>query len=80
MNDFFEQPPELKLGKYKHYKNKHYQVVGIARHSETGEWLVVYKPLYIKEERMAVRPYGMFTEAVVVNGVTKPRFEYISEM
>ena len=68
----------LKLGKYKHYKGNQYEVIGIARHSETLEELVVYKALYQKDgENLWVRPLKMFIEEVVVDGETVKRFEYI---
>ena len=68
----------IKLGKYKHYKGKEYEVIGIARHSETLEELVVYKALYQKDgENLWVRPLKMFIEEVVVDGETVKRFEYI---
>ena len=66
----------IKLGKYRHYKNKDYQVLGVARHSETGEELVVYKKLY-DDYAMCVRPFAMFTEEVEVGGKKVPRFEYV---
>lgn len=68
----------LKPGKYQHYKGKHYEVIGIAKHSETLEELVVYKALYQKEgENLWVRPLKMFTEMLVVEGKEVKRFEYI---
>ncbi|VVB70279.1 Uncharacterised protein [uncultured archaeon] len=67
---------ELKLGKYRHYKGGEYEVIGVAKHSETQEKLVVYKALYDKGS-LWVRPLEMFTEKVIVNGVEKPRFEFI---
>jgi len=70
----------LKLGKYKHYKGKEYEVVGIARHSETLEELVVYKALYQKEgENLWVRPLKMFMEDILVEGEKVKRFKYIEE-
>lgn len=69
-----------KLGKYKHYKGKEYEVIGIARHSETLEELVVYKALYQKEgENLWVRPLKMFIEEVEIEGRKIKRFEYIEE-
>ena len=72
---------KLKTGKYKHYKGNDYEVVGVARHSETLEELVVYRALYESEEFGAdslwVRPLQMFIETVEVDDETKPRFEYI---
>jgi len=68
----------IKLGKYRHYKGKEYQVIGIAKHSETLEDLVVYKALY-GEGQIWVRPIKMFEEKVMVDGVEVPRFEFINE-
>ena len=68
----------LKLGKYKHYKGNHYEVIGIARHSETLENMVVYKALYLPEgENLWVRPLKMFTEEVEIDGKKVQRFEYL---
>lgn len=60
-------------GRYQHYKGREYEVLGVARHSETDEWLVVYRPLY-GEGGLWVRPLAMFLETVVVNGEAVPRF------
>lgn len=69
---------KLQLGKYKHYKGKNYEVVGVAKHSETLEELVVYKALYQNtESNLWVRPLKMFTEMVVVDGKEVKRFEYV---
>lgn len=68
----------LKLGKYEHYKGNHYEVVGIAKHSETLEELVVYRALY-GEFGLWVRPLKMFIENVEINGKTMPRFKYLGE-
>ncbi len=66
----------LDLGLYKHYKDKIYEVIGIATHSETLEKLVVYKATYQKEgENLWVRPLSMFTEEIVVEGKKVKRFE-----
>ena len=70
-----EQPQP---GRYIHYKGNPYQVVGVARHSETMEELVVYRALY-GEFGLWVRPKAMFCETVVVNGQTLPRFKYVGE-
>ncbi|MEX0740727.1 MAG: DUF1653 domain-containing protein [Pseudohongiella sp.] len=66
---------ELKPGVYRHYKGPLYDVIGVARHSETGESLVVYRPQY-GERGLWVRPLGMFTEHVSVDGHSVPRFDY----
>lgn len=71
---------EIQKGLYEHYKGKHYEVIGLARHSETVEELVVYKALYptdYGEESLWVRPSAMFMETVVVNGREAPRFKFI---
>ena len=60
-------------GLYRHYKGGLYRLVGIARHSETLEDMVVYQALY-GEHGLWVRPLGMWEEQVTVNGVAQPRF------
>ena len=72
----------MKIGKYRHYKNKQfYEVIGIARHSETREEMVVYKMLYasvdFEEGQLWVRPKGMFLEEVSFEGRIVPRFEWV---
>ena len=71
----------MKLGKYQYYKGKFYQVIGIARYSETLEELVVYQALYNSAEfgnqALWVRPKKMFLEEVEVNGKNVPRFRFI---
>lgn len=69
---------KLKLGKYKHYKGKSYEVIGIARHSETLEDLVIYKALYDQYDLWA-RPLKMFLEKVAVSGKKMPRFKYVEK-
>ena len=72
---------EIKPGKYRHYKENYYEVLGVAHHSETLEPLVVYKALYDSPEfgsnALWVRPLAMFTENVEVEGKLMPRFTYI---
>ena len=71
---------KVQLGKYKHYKGKEYEVIAIARHSETLEELVVYKALYQSEgENSWVRPMNMFIEELEIDGKKTPRFEYLGE-
>jgi hypothetical protein len=68
----------MELGLYKHYKGNIYEVIGVARHSETSEDMVVYKATYQKEdENMWVRPKAMFMETIIIDGVEKKRFEKI---
>ncbi len=68
----------LKLGKYEHYKGNHYEVIGVARHSETMEDLVVYRALY-GEGELWVRPLKMFLEEAEIGDKKVPRFRYIGE-
>ena len=70
----------LKIGLYEHYKNKKYRVIGVAKHSETLEDLVVYEALYDnKQSKRWVRPLAMFLEDVTVNGKVMPRFKYLGD-
>lgn len=69
--------PGLTPGRYRHYKGREYEVVGVARHSETLEALVVYRPLYGTRELWA-RPHAMFVETVDVDGVEVPRFVQVA--
>ena len=66
----------MKTGRYRHYKGNTYIVLGVARHSETEEELVVYRQDY-GERSLWVRPLGMFEETIDVNGDRVPRFEYL---
>jgi hypothetical protein len=61
-------------GTYKHYKGNFYQVIGLATHSETEEMMVVYKPMYGKQD-LWVRPLAMFTEEIEIQGKIVKRFE-----
>lgn len=65
-------------GRYRHYKGGLYTVLGIARHSESGEWMVVYRPEY-GERAMWVRPLTMFNEDVEVEGRRQPRFRRMDD-
>ena len=68
--------PDTPLGVYRHYKGGEYEVIGVARHSETNEPLVVYRPLY-NATGWWVRPRAMFFETVDVDGERRARFEKI---
>jgi hypothetical protein len=64
-------------GRYRHYKGNDYEVLGVARHSETEELVVVYRTLY-GDHGLWVRPYAMFCETVIVDGRQVPRFAPIA--
>ena len=68
---------DVEPGRYRHYKGNEYEVIGMARHSETHESMVVYRPLY-GEGALWVRPAPMFFETIVVDGNPMPRFARIS--
>lgn len=68
----------IKPGRYRHFKGKEYEVLGIARHSETQEELVVYRALY-GDFSLWVRPVSMWNETVERDGKTFRRFTYIGE-
>jgi hypothetical protein len=67
---------KLALGVYRHYKGKEYQVIAVARHSETEEELVVYRLMY-GDFSYWVRPLSMFTESIELDGVITPRFQWL---
>ena len=69
---------EIKLGKYRHFKGNEYRVIGMARHSETMEEMVVYQALY-GEGGLWVRPAAMWNEQVDRDGYCGPRFTYIDQ-
>lgn len=69
---------DIKPGKYRHYKGNEYEVIGMAKHSETLEPMVVYRALY-GEHGLWVRPAHMWSEIVEVNGEKVERFKYICE-
>jgi hypothetical protein len=68
--------PEAPVGRYRHYKGPEYEVLGVARHSETLEAVVVYRPLY-EGASLWVRPHAMFFEEVAHEGRRQPRFARI---
>jgi hypothetical protein len=70
--------PTLPVGRYRHYKQLDYEVIGVVRHSETLEPLVLYRALY-GEQGLWVRPFAMFNEEVWVDGVSVPRFRELSD-
>ena len=68
---------EIKLGRYRHFKGKEYEVIGIAKHSETLEPMVIYKALY-DDGLLWVRPASMWNETVTRDGKVIKRFTYIN--
>lgn len=69
---------EVKLGKYRHFKGNEYEVIGIAKNSETLEEFVVYKALYGNYD-LWIRPIEMFTETIEKDGIKQERFKYIGD-
>jgi len=65
--------PLIEPGRYRHYKGNEYEVVDMVRHSETLEWMVLYRALY-GDHGLWVRPAAMFAEDVTIDGKTQPRF------
>ena len=74
---------EVQPGRYQHYKGNFYEVLGVARHSETLKELVVYRALYESKEfgsnTLWVRPLEMFLEEVEINGQRMPRFKFVGK-
>ncbi|MDD6602882.1 MAG: DUF1653 domain-containing protein [Eubacteriales bacterium] len=69
---------EIKLGKYRHFKGNEYEVIGVARHSESMQEMVVYRALY-GDGGLWVRPAEMWQDTVTREGVTYQRFTYIGD-
>lgn len=72
MNDLAPLP-DIELGRYRHYKGGEYEVLGVVRHSETLEPMVLYRPV----DRLSgtwVRPHAMFIEVAPFDGEVQPRF------
>lgn len=76
MNHNMEE--RIKLGIYEHYKGNKYRVIGVARHSESLEELVVYEALY-GDGGLYVRPLRMFLEEVQIEGKAIPRFRFLGD-
>ena len=79
MKDETDLPPlpATPTGRYRHYKGGEYEVLGVVRHSETLEPLVVYRPLD-GDRGDWVRPHAMFFETVVIDGIAQPRFSRVN--
>ncbi|MCA9155188.1 MAG: DUF1653 domain-containing protein [Pirellulaceae bacterium] len=67
---------QVETGVYRHFKGQEYVVLGVARHSETDEEFVVYRPDY-GDKQLFIRPLSMFLESVIHEGQTVPRFKYL---
>ena len=65
--------PAAARGRYRHYKGGEYELLGVVRHSETLEPLVLYRPLDMRSGDW-VRPYAMFFEELTIDGIARPRF------
>jgi hypothetical protein len=70
--------PNTPLGRYRHYKGGECEVIGVARHGETLEPLVVYRPIDT-QTGWWVRSHAMFFETVTVNGAARARFEWVGD-
>ena len=68
----------IRPGRYRHFKGKYYEVIGIAKHSETEEEMVVYRQLY-GEHGLWVRPASMWEEIIERDGKTYQRFTYVGD-
>lgn len=69
----------MKLGRYRHFKGREYELIHIGKHSETVEDYAVYRKLY-DDYSIWVRPLSMFNEEIEHNGVKIKRFQFVSEM
>lgn len=76
MDDLAPLPP-IVTGRYRHYKGGEYEVLGVVRHSETLEPMVLYRALY-GERGLWVRPHAMFVGSVESSGVRQPRFAAVA--
>lgn len=76
MQSILPNKPDITLGIYRHYKGNLYEVTSLARHSETEEWMVIYRALY-GEYGLWVRPAAAFTEQIFQQGQTVSRFTLI---
>lgn len=68
----------ISAGRYRHFKGGEYEVFSVAKHSETEQWMVVYRPLY-NDSGWWVRPLDMFTEQVERDGEIIPRFVRVEQ-
>jgi hypothetical protein len=73
-----EEYTMIQPGRYRHYKGRDYEVIGVAKHSETEEDYVIYRALY-GERGLWIRPTAMFLETVLVKGSPLPRFQRLPD-
>ena len=76
LKSFSQEAKTLKEGVYQHYSGKQYEVLGVGRHSESLEEVVIYRALYAPYD-LWVRPLGMFLEEVVIDGKVILRFTFV---
>ena len=76
MPDELPPLPVAPAGRYRHHKGGEYELLGVVRHSETLEALVLYRALY-GEGGLWVRPHAMFFETVLIDGQAQPRFVFL---
>jgi|GEM_PF-127271 len=75
---FEHRAPTIKKGTYRHSKtNQLYEALGVAYHTETGEQMVIYRPLYVSGHELFGRSHSMFTEDIEIDGVRTPRFQSV---
>lgn len=66
-------------GEYEHYKGKRYEIIGVGKHTETLESLIIYRPLYDSDTAYWIRPLAMFMDTVEIDGTTIPRFKKVED-
>jgi hypothetical protein len=71
--------PEIRLGRYRHYKGTEYEVLGIAQQTETMQVLVIYRATS-GDTRLWARPWAMFVEDIDVDGDLVPRFAWVGDI
>ena len=74
--------PKVPAGLYRHYKGNLYALIDVVRHSETLELLALYRPMsaaHAGAGALWVRPWAMFFETVLVDGVAQPRFQGLDQ-
>lgn len=73
-----DQKETLLPGRYRHFKGNEYELLFTAKHTETGEVLVIYRALY-GERAVWARPLSMWLQTVELDGKTVPRFSYLGK-